>query len=193
MECPLGYGKSTIDTTTLDTQATTTVATATETVLSKERKESPIPTKEGGRWTYPSPHQFHAATKAKGHTIDAREVPVIVDIHNAVNDEAWHRISAIEAKTHPECKDLRLVRFVGRPGDRSVKAKMMEKLLGWQEPFDRHDWLVDRCGQAKVRYIVDFYDGKPVAGRPDLVPVFIDARPALDTWGSLMDRWKILW
>jgi hypothetical protein len=23
-------------------------------------------------------------------------------------------------------------------------------------PFDRHDWVVDRCGQ-EVRYVIDFY------------------------------------
>ena len=26
-------------------------------------------------------------------------------------------------------------------------------------PFDRHDWVVDRCG-TEVRYIIDFYTGK---------------------------------
>lgn len=28
-------------------------------------------------------------------------------------------------------------------------------------PFDRHDWIVDRCGR-EVRYVIDFYDGGSV-------------------------------
>ncbi len=159
--------------------------------LSRDRQESPIPTKDGGKWSYPSPHQFHAATKAKGHQIAEQEVPVIVDIHNAVNDQAWERIKIWERRFHSRCQDLRLVRFVGRPGDRSPKSWLMEKLLGWQIPFDRHDWLIDRCSETQVRYVVDFYDGRPIPGRPDLVPVFIDARPALDSVGSFFDRFRM--
>jgi len=30
--------------------------------------------------------------------------------------------------------------------------------LGFKLPFDRHDWVVDRCG-TDVRYIIDFYNG----------------------------------
>ncbi len=26
-------------------------------------------------------------------------------------------------------------------------------------PFDRHDWIVDRCG-VEVRYVIDFYQGR---------------------------------
>ena len=32
-------------------------------------------------------------------------------------------------------------------------------------PFDRHDWLVDRCGR-EVRYIIDFYDGGTLTPPP---------------------------
>ena len=32
-------------------------------------------------------------------------------------------------------------------------------------PFDRHDWLVDRCGRD-VRYIIDFYDGGTLTPPP---------------------------
>lgn len=179
MECPLGYKKK------ISSEEKTTE-------LSRDRKESPIPTKDGGHWIYPSPAQFYAATKAKGHEVAQDQVPVIVDIHNAVNDEAWHRISKMEKKLNPTCTDVRLVRFVGRPGDRSLKSEIMEKLFGWTKPFDRHDWLIDRCGQANKRYIVDFYDGKPLATRPDLVPVFIDARPAVDGVKGLWERLKLL-
>ena len=31
-------------------------------------------------------------------------------------------------------------------------------LHSYELPFDRHDWIVDRCGK-QVRYIIDYYDG----------------------------------
>ena len=55
-------------------------------------------------------------------------------------------------------------------------------------PFDRHDWYVDRCGK-EVRYVIDFYFDERRAGSPDAFTV--DARPALDDFGSLRDRAKM--
>lgn len=57
-------------------------------------------------------------------------------------------------------------------------------------PFDRHDWIVDRCG-TEVRYIVDFYNGSPTATKP--VAIHIDARPALDSFGAAWDRVRRYW
>jgi hypothetical protein len=34
-----------------------------------------------------------------------------------------------------------------------------EPVLRYTAPFDRHDWVVDRCG-TRVRYIIDFYASK---------------------------------
>ena len=31
----------------------------------------------------------------------------------------------------------------------------------YELPFDRHDWIVDRCGKH-VRYVIDYYDGGEV-------------------------------
>eukprot|EP00971_Amphidinium_carterae_P005756 114090-Amphidinium_carterae.1 len=53
------------------------------------------------------------------------------------------------------------------------EARMLG-LLGRSPPFDRHDWHIDRCGH-KVRYLVDFYDGKPTPEAP--VSIYVDARP----------------
>lgn len=59
-------------------------------------------------------------------------------------------------------------------------------VLGRYElPFDRHDWIVDRCGE-KVRYVIDFYRGKPDPSRPFAFSV--DVRPALDSPGAVFDR-----
>ena len=56
---------------------------------------------------------------------------------------------------------------------------------GFSKPFDRHDWVVDRCG-TDVRYIIDFYHGAAPSGAP--APMFLDVRPALDSFGALFDR-----
>lgn len=39
--------------------------------------------------------------------------------------------------------------------------------LGGPLPFDRHDWLVDRCGR-EVRYVIDFYFFDDKAGTPEV-------------------------
>ena len=48
------------------------------------------------------------------------------------------------------CATPRLVRFLGRPQDYSPKARLLN-LLGYKLPFDRHDWVVDRCGTEARR------------------------------------------
>ena len=53
------------------------------------------------------------------------------------------------------------------------------------DPFDRHDWVVERCGR-EVRYLIDFYQGRASAGHA--VSVHIDARPAADTLSDAWDR-----
>lgn len=45
-----------------------------------------------------------------------------------------------------ECGEPRLKRFMGRPTQLSPKARLLN-LLGYKLPFDRHDWVVDRCGR----------------------------------------------
>jgi cytochrome c heme-lyase len=61
-------------------------------------------------------------------------------------------------------------------------------LQGFKLPFDRHDWVVDRCGQ-EVRYVIDFYSGAPQPGAP--ASMHLDVRPALDSLGALYDRLKM--
>lgn len=61
-------------------------------------------------------------------------------------------------------------------------------LQGFKLPFDRHDWVVDRCGR-EVRYVIDFYSGPSQPGAP--VSMHLDVRPALDSVGALYDRLKM--
>lgn len=39
----------------------------------------------------------------------------------------------------------------------------VRQMMGGGMPFDRHDWVVDRCGK-EVRYVIDFYFHDEKAG-----------------------------
>ena len=57
-------------------------------------------------------------------------------------------------------------------------------------PFDRHDWVVDRDGE-EIRYVIDFYSGhesKQASSNNDAVSMYLDVRPAVDSFGSVIDR-----
>lgn len=61
-------------------------------------------------------------------------------------------------------------------------------MYSYSLPFDRHDWIVDRDGK-EVRYVIDFYKGadkSQTAGAP--ISIFLDIRPALDSFSALYDR-----
>ena len=57
---------------------------------------------------------------------------------------------------HAECAEPKLYKFMRRPKD--LSPARVNAMMGYKKPFDRHDWVVDRCGQH-VRYIIDFYEG----------------------------------
>ena len=134
-----------------------------------------------GKWSYPSPRMFYDAMRRKGYIPDPQDMDVVVGIHNEVNEQAWREILRWE-RMHPGCEP-RLVRFQGRPQDYSAKARVMN-WMGYRLPFDRHDWIVDRCGQ-QVRYIIDFYNGPP---GPRGITMHLDVRPAPDSMQALADR-----
>lgn len=83
----------------------------------------------------------------------------------------------------------RLDSFTGLSSKMSPKARI-NSLLGYTPPFDRHDWVVDRCG-TKVEYVIDFYTGKTdKMGRPSF---YLDVRPKLNSWeGARMRASRIL-
>jgi len=135
-------------------------------------------------WVYPSEQQFYNAMKRKGWDPKAKDMSTVVAIHNAVNERSWNEVLRWEKRFHCDCENPKLLRFQGKPKDPSPKARFLG-MIGYNPPFDRHDWVVDRCGQ-EVRYIIDFYRGRQVEGVP--ASFHIDARPALDTVESLKDR-----
>lgn len=94
-----------------------------------------------------------------------------------------------------ECGDPRLLRFLGKPDDLSPKARI-KTWLGYDAPFDRHDWVVDRCGK-EVRYIIDYYHDSSLPVDATLpsqhdfnsrTQILLDVRRALDSPEALVDR-----
>ncbi len=67
----------------------------------------------------------------------------VVALTARVAAEQVQRWESLHAR---QCGAPRLKRFMGRPNEYSPKARLLN-LLGYKLPFDRHDWVVDRCGR----------------------------------------------
>uniref|UniRef100_A0A061RAZ0 Holocytochrome c-type synthase n=1 Tax=Tetraselmis sp. GSL018 TaxID=582737 RepID=A0A061RAZ0_9CHLO len=158
--------------------------------LSTERETSTIP--KGGTdstWLYPSPQMFFNALRRKGKGEDVTEddMTSVVAAHNSMNETTWRKVLAWEALHEHDCGSPTLLRFRGRPDQLSPKARVWSWVTG-EQPFDRHDWYVDRCGH-EVRYVIDFYFREEKAGTPEAFA--IDARPAVDSLEAAVDRVKM--
>ncbi|EPS37152.1 hypothetical protein H072_9213 [Dactylellina haptotyla CBS 200.50] len=147
-----------------------------------------------GNWIYPSEKMFFDAMKRKDWDPKAEDMRMIVPIHNAVNERAWVEIKEWEkGKGSERCGGPKLLSFSGDASKLSPKARILV-LLGYQAPFDRHDWVVDRCG-TNVEYIIDFYSGKRDPARPDIPSFYLDVRPKLTLEGTWMriQKWTSSW
>lgn len=156
-----------------------------------------------GTWTYPSPQMFWNALvrKDKLDYTSETDIDAVVAIHNNMNENSWKQVMSWE-KLHTiqgEGKEPKLLRFVGRPNDFSPKARL-KMLFGHIQPFDRHDWVVDRGG-VEVRYVLDYYHDESGTAK-DRVPqltdaesiqsIKVDVRPALDSITAITDRmWRM--
>lgn len=140
---------------------------------------------DGEYWVYPSQHQFYNAMKRKNFQPSEDDMPVIVSVHNAINERAWRNILDWEKKYKDTCAEQKLIRFEGKSEEYSPRARILNWVFGATLPFDRHDWIVDRCG-TEVRYVLDFYSGRNDG--KSLMSVHIDVRPALDSFGATFDR-----
>jgi cytochrome c heme-lyase len=108
----------------------------------------------------------------------------VVPIHNAVNERAWSEIKKWEAGWGSErCGGPKLVSFAGDSKKLTPRARW-NGILGYTEPFDRHDWVVDRCG-TRVEYVIDFYKGRGGGGP---LSFYLDVRPKLNTWEGVKMR-----
>ena len=83
------------------------------------------------------------------------------------------------------CGGPRLHSFSGHSQAMTPKARL-NTLLGYTAPFDRHDWVVDRCG-TKLEYVIDFYAGKKDA-EGKMLSFYLDVRPKLNSWEGVKMR-----
>lgn len=161
--------------------------------------ETPSTPHPSGNWIYPSESQFYNAVLSKNTASSPSallsSISHIIPIHNAVNERAWTLIRGWEGNTSNTCGGPKLHSFSGKgAGALSPKAKWNSWVLGYQEPFDRHDWVVERCGGERVEYVIDFYQGKADSeqrqrgGRDDgKLNFYLDVRPKLNCW----EGWKM--
>lgn len=78
-------------------------------------------------WVYPSPSSFYSALQRKNRPADARDMDIVVPIHNAVNERVWAQVLEWERDalglSGKEPVESKLVSFVGRPKDVSPRAR----------------------------------------------------------------------
>ncbi|XP_014676870.1 PREDICTED: cytochrome c-type heme lyase-like [Priapulus caudatus] len=165
-------------------------------MLDLGRQVSSIPRSGAdGYWTYPSQQMFWNAMLRKGwrwkeEDLSSTDMAHIIRIHNVNNEIAWQEVLKWEALHARECSNPKLLKFGGKAKDYSPRARMRH-WLGYELPFDRHDWIVDRCG-TRVRYIIDYYDGGEVDSATGQF-CLLDVRPAMDSWQNIWDRMTVAW
>ncbi|KAG5671981.1 hypothetical protein PVAND_002145 [Polypedilum vanderplanki] len=152
-----------------------------------------VPSPDGKTfWEYPSQQMFWNAMLRKGwrwndEDIQAKDMDDIIKIHNANNEQAWQEVLKWEALHARECGNPKLKSFGGKAKDFSPRARIRQ-MMGYELPFDRHDWIVDRCGK-EVRYVIDYYDGGMVDEKYKFA--ILDVRPAMDSFENIWDRMKV--
>ncbi|KAK7100709.1 holocytochrome c-type synthase-like [Littorina saxatilis] len=196
-ECPMrqGTGQEAFNTDNMMPAPNQRPAPDQPFALPTEREKSTIP-KSGvdENWVYPSQQMFWNAMLRKGwrwkeEDVNPNDMDHIIRIHNANNEQAWQEILKWEALHAEEGGELpKLKRFGGKAQDYSPRARI-RNWLGYELPFDRHDWIIDRNGQ-EVRYIIDYYDGGKVDKR-NYQFTLLDVRPALDSFTAFGDRMRV--
>ncbi|XP_066539232.1 holocytochrome c-type synthase [Hoplias malabaricus] len=164
--------------------------------LPVNREESSIPRAGSDKnWVYPSEQMFWNAMLRKGwrwkdDELSQPDMTNIIKIHNRNNEQAWEEILKWEAQHAGECPcGPSLKRFGGKAKEFSPRARIRH-WMGYELPFDRHDWIVDRCGK-EVRYVIDYYEGD--IDKDSYQFSILDVRPALDSLGAVWDRVKVAW
>jgi cytochrome c heme-lyase len=204
--CPVQHGEGKIDPANqMPLAPNQTPAPGQPYKLSTDRVTSTIP-RSGGeeagqeKWVYPSEQMFWNAMIRKGWNwkeavespdgLAAKDMTNIIKIHNVNNELAWREVLKWELLHRGDCPEgPRLKRFGGKATEFSPRARV-RSWMGYELPFDRHDWVVDRCGH-EVRYVIDYYDGdlETETGKFAL----LDVRPAMDSPGNIWDRMRVAW
>jgi cytochrome c heme-lyase len=156
--------------------------------LPEEREISSIPrTGSDQNWIYPSQKQFFEAMKRKNWNPEAEVMKAVVPIHNAVNERAWYQILKWEeGRGGDSCGGIQLTSFKGDSKKLTPKA-WIKWIFGYQKPFDRHDWTINRCG-TDVDYVIDFYTGKPNPKMAGMASFYLDVRPKLNSFEGVKLR-----
>ncbi|XP_056155514.1 holocytochrome c-type synthase [Lampris incognitus] len=162
--------------------------------LALSREESKIPRHGSGKkWVYPSEQMFWNAMLRKGwrwreDDLGPQDMTNIIKIHNQNNEQAWQEILKWEALHANECPcGPSLKRFGGKAKEYSPRARFRH-WMGYELPFDRHDWIIDRCGK-EVRYVIDYYDGE--INKDTYEFSILDVRPAFDSLEAVWDRMRV--
>ncbi|XP_062127166.1 holocytochrome c-type synthase [Drosophila sulfurigaster albostrigata] len=195
-ECPVKHDNSDVNPLNMMPPANQQPAPDQPFPLPTDRQTSTIPkvTEDGTVqfWQYPSQQMFWNAMLRKGwrwknEDVSQKDMGDIIRIHNANNEQAWQEVLKWEALHAKECGNPRLKSFGGKAKDFSPRARF-RSWLGYELPFDRHDWIVDRCGKD-VRYVIDYYDGGLVD--KDYRFALLDVRPAMDSVDNVWDRMRV--
>lgn len=154
--------------------------------LPTEREISSIPrTDANANWVYPSQKQFYDAMKRKNWDPQAEDMNSVVPLHNVVNERTWRQIMNWEKnnidEANKKCGGITLTSFKGDSKKLTPRAWFKSNILGQEKPFDRHDWIVNRCG-VQIEYVIDFY------GNVSDSSVFLDVRPKLNNWEGIKLR-----
>ncbi|CAG7854011.1 SubName: Full=Uncharacterized protein {ECO:0000313/EMBL:CCA73264.1} [Serendipita indica DSM 11827] len=110
-------------------------------------------------------------------------------------DMAWEQVIRWEAMHGGglKCGGIRLVSFAKFKKNRSPSA-MWAVFMGHKPPYERQDWIIDRCGHVN-RYIIDFYrrprDPKDPNSPEDKLVVY--ARPSVRDWDGAKLRMRRGW
>ncbi|XP_056290189.1 holocytochrome c-type synthase [Pseudoliparis swirei] len=199
VECPMKAAESTksdIDPANMMPPPNQVPALDQPFALPLAREESTIPRHDTEKnWVYPSEQMFWNAMLRKGwrwreDDLAAQDMSNIIKIHNTNNEQAWQEILRWEALHAGECPcGPTLKRFGGKAKEFSPRARIRH-WMGYELPFDRHDWVIDRCGR-EVRYVIDYYDGE--VNKDNYQFSTLDVRPAYDSLGAVWDRMKVTW
>ena len=146
---------------------------------------------DGSEWLNPSPNALFRALRRASKPIEAADAVDVSRVHDAVTANTWACIEEYEGEHRGACKEgATLARFYGMDGIYSYKAQFVHRVLGGPLPFDRHDWVVDRCGK-EVRYVIDYYSVEEANEEGEVeVSYSIDARPA-PTLEGMWDRGRM--
>lgn len=116
--------------------------------------------------------------------MEEKDKNAVAMVHGEVIEKTWNAVLVYEKLHFHKCDCPKLESFEGLSGKPSFKARLLNK-MGYPLPWDRHDWIVNRCG-TQIRYIIDYHHGFN-----DKQPYIIDCRPDMYRFSNIMDRFII--